>query len=513
MMPTRCALSILVALWLAPAGSSTGRPETWVPVRWDGGPLEVARRAKDKELSDPAIREAISKWYDPATLTLLEGTPINCLLLTLSAGADPAIEQRQRQLVEVYAGTARGRGLAVLGVVYPGADPDAVASAALDAQLDGLVLEGEFPGAFAERLDATLRSKSAAIVIPLLPSAVARKSTAPVLALEGVPPAVGKPSSGVLMASATAGIWLDSNMWLVRSFYPVADRRPVWIDHRPGAGSPEIYLKSIADAEVAGGRWIVDLDDALRPKLVRRDAEAMAVWKSVGTDLAFFEGHAEWRAFAPFGNVGIILDTEGKNFANSEEYLNLVARRQIPYRVIDRSRLGANSLAGLRAVLALDLAPPTDAERKVLRAFAAQGGLVLSGPSWGGGPKDQSYTVVAVDQGEVAVYKDESPDPDSVARDLNDLLSTPDLGVSVVNAPSVVPYVSSADGGTRMLIQLVNYASRPADSMAVWVPGRFSSARLYSAGGAAVDLSVRRSGSRAEIVIPNLADYGALLVK
>jgi len=134
----------------------------------DGGPLEVARRdkdknkdKKDKELSDPAVREAISGWYDPATLTLLEGTPLNCLLLTLSAGADPGIEQRQRQLVEAYAGAARGRGFAVLGVVYPGADLAAVASAAVDAQLDGLVLEGEFPGTFcrATGCDAAFKEK------------------------------------------------------------------------------------------------------------------------------------------------------------------------------------------------------------------------------------------------------------------------------------------------------------------------------------------------------------------
>lgn len=517
-MPVRCARSALIACLLAAVAFAAGGPETWVPVRWDGGPLEVARRANDKnqnkELSDPAVREAISEWYDPATLTLLEDTPFNCLLLTLSAGGDPAIEQQQRQLVVRYAGAARGRNLKVLGVVYPGADPVAAASAAMDAQLDGLVLEGDFPGTFAAQLDATLHAKkSAVILIPLVQPAVAWKTPAPVVAVAGVAPAVGKPSSDVFTASATAGMWVDSNLWLVRAFYPAENRRPVWVDHAPGGASPGIYLKSIADAAAAGGRWIVSLDDTLRPKLLHRDAEALAVWRSIAADLAFFQGRAQWKGFAPVGNVGIIVDTAGKNLANSEEYLNLVARRQIPYRVIYRSGLGADSLAGLRAVLALDLSPPTVAERTILRAFAAQGGLVLSGPSWGGGPKDQSYTVLAVEQGEVAVYKDESPDPESVARDLNDLLSTPDFGVSVFNAPSVVPYVSSPDGGKRMLIQLLNYASRPAESVVVWLSGRFNSARLYSADGAAVDLPVKRSGSRTEIAIAKLADYGALLVE
>ena len=77
--------------------------------------------------------------------------------------------------------------------------------------------------------------------------------------------------------------------------------------------------------------------------------------------------------------------------------------------MIDRSQLGAQSLAGLRAVLAFDLAPPTEAERKTLSAFAAEGGLVMGGPSWGAAPKDQSYTVAGVGKGEVAVYKGRPP--------------------------------------------------------------------------------------------------------
>jgi hypothetical protein len=135
----------------------------------------------------------------------------------------------------------------------------------------------------------------------------------------------------------------------------------------------------------------------------------------------------------------------------------------------------------------------------------------LSGPSWGGAPKEQSYTMVAEGEGEIAVYKDASPDPQSVARDLNDLVTTPELGVSVFRAPSVLPYVSVAGGGARMLIQLVNYATEPAKSIVIWVTGSFGSARLYAPGSAPLDLPVRPSGGRTEITIPALAAYGAVL--
>ncbi len=237
-------------------------------------------------------------------------------------------------------------------------------------------------------------------------------------------------------------------------------------------------------------------------------------WRSgsgAGADLAFFESRPGWRSFTPFGKVGIVLDTSGEAVADSEEFLNLVARRQIPYRVIYRSELGAAALAGLRAILAFDLAPATPAERQILRSFAAQGGLVLAGPSWGGAPKDQPYTIVAEGEGEIAIYKDHQPDPESVARDLSDLVPTPDLGVSVFKAPSVLPYVSTTGGGAQLLVQLVNYATEPAHSVVVWVEGRWKSARLFAPSGAPADLSIKQSGGRCEITIPQIAVYGALL--
>ena len=502
----------LLWLALAPAAAGAGLPATWLPARWEGGPLELARRAAGKAPAKPEVQEAIARWYDPATLSLLDGTPVNCLLLTLSAGAAPEIEKRQLQLVTDYARRARERGLAVLGLVYPGADAAAAAAAARDAQLDGLVLEGEFSEgiAFAERVEKELAGRSGAVVIPVLPSALARNTARRIRAVEGVSPGVGKAEDGAT-ASATGGVWVDSNLWLARSFAPDPERWTVWISHRPRDGSPGIYSRSIADAAAAGARWIVTLDDDLRAKLLRRESAALDEWKAIADCLAFFESHGEWRGFAPFGKVGIILDVAGANLANSEEYLNLVARRQIPYRVIYRSQLAADTLVGLRAALAFDLAPATEAERKTLRAFAAAGGLVLSGPSWGGAPKEQSYTMVAEGEGEIAVYKDDSPDPQAVARDLNDLVSTPELGVSVFKAPSVLPYVSGAGDRKRMLIQLVNYATERATSIAIWVTGSFASARLYAPGSAPVELPLRHNGGRTEITVPALGAYGAVL--
>ena len=479
-------------------------PGRWVPARWDGGPLEVLRRAKHDALP-PGAREAIARWYEPTTLGLLEGTPINCLLLTFSIGADPKVEAQQQQLVKEYARLARERDIAVLGIVYPGAGPEAVAAAAREARLDGLVLAGEFPPGFAAKLGT--------LVIPIARDAASlRTLNSSLLAVEGVRPGARNLSDSGIRAGASAEPWIESNIWLVRSLRLGTGWRPVWVNQQPNPSSEGDYVRCVADAAVAGGRWMVALDDQFRARLFRKDAGALATWRSIAAYLKFGEDHAEWRSFAPYGNLAIILDTAGKNPDISEEYLNLVARRQVPYRLILRSEFNAASLASFQAVLAADLAPPTEVERKLLCEFAGKGGLVIAGPSWGDPPKDDPYAEVRLGKGRVAVYKDDPPNPESVAKDMLELLDPEVMGLSVFNVPSAITYATAS--GRRVLVQLLNYAGRPIDRVTVRFNGSFKTARLYTPENPPLDLPARATGNgRTEILIPKLAAWGALLLE
>lgn len=513
MRAARQALRLLAALLVA--ACLHGQPyDRWVPVLWDGGPLALALREKQEPPADPAAKQAIAGWYRPETLALLEGSPFNCLLLTLSAGADPATEKEQHRLVREYARLARARNYAVLGLVHAGADPDLAAAAAAESGLDGLVAvaseETGQTGLVHKLREALGKRGGKAIAVPLSGGAAARRDkTSPLLIVNGAAPGIIQMGDAA-EATATGGLWINSSLWLVRSLRPVQAGRPVWVHTSPPDGGPAGYLRPIADAATAGARWIVALDDGLRSGLFRKDAQALSNWSRIAEHVRFFEANAAWREFAPFGTVGIILDSAGPDVPHSEEYLNLIARRQIPYRVIERSQLTTQAVEGLRAVIAFDLAPPTEAERKVLTGFARKGGLLLGGPSWGKAPTEQSYAITALGEGEVAVYKDAAPDPQGVARDLNDLLTTPELGVSVFDAPSVLSYAATAPQGKAMLIHLINYAGRPAEKVTVWATGQFRSARLISPGAAPQPLPVRLGAERTEVVVPNLAVYGAL---
>ena len=493
----------LLYLPLALAGANSRNPDAWIPVRWPGGPLETAVRAKAGTLpADAAAREAIDSWYDSATLGLLDGSPLNCLLLTWSAGADPELERRQQALVKAYANEAHKREFVVLGLVYAGADIDKAARAAASAQLDGLVLDGKFPGS---------RTADGIAVISIAPDApAARAVSGPLVAVEGVAPGSKNLAEMGMRSAPSSEPWIQSNIWLVRALRN-SPRRPVWISQQPESGSAEEYARSVADAAVGGGRWIVSLDDALRAGLRRHDPGALATWRRIAGLLAFAEQHADWRAFEPYGNLAIVEDPASASPEVSDEYLNLVARRQVPYRRMARAQLGAASLAAFQAVIATDLAPPSAAEREVLRAFAERGGLVVAGPSWGNPPKDQPYAEVAVGKGRVAVYKD--PDPESVARDLKDLLSHEAMGMVTFNVPSVITYASTGDGGKRLLVQLLNYSKWPAEAITIRVAGTYKTARMYMPDTAPADLPVTVEAGKTEVSIAKLPLWGGLLLE
>jgi len=500
----------LLALFLLSSTLAVSAPparEAWVPVRWTGGPLELAWRTRAKTLpADAAVRDALARWYEPTTLNLLEGSPANCLLVTWSAPADVAVEAQQQQLVKVYAEAAHKRGLAVLGLVYAAGDASKIAADATRATLDGLVLEGEF----APEFPAALRKAASSMLVVEITKDAApwRWKATPIVALAGVAPSARNLSEMGIRGTPSSEPWIESNIWLVRSFAVASPSRPLWISSQLEKASAVDYERAVADAAAAGGRWIVSLDDTLRAKLRARDASAVQTWHRLSSYLKFAEAHAAWRALAPYGSVGIVLDPASTKQDLADEYLNLAARRQVPYRLVARGELNAAAVAKFRALVATELDPPTAAERKLLQDFAENGGLVIAGPSWGGAPKAEPFAEVPAGKGRVVVYKD--PDPEAVARDLKELLSDDDLGVVPFNVPSIITFASGGAPGQPLLVQLVNYSDHAAEAITLRLSGKFRSARLETPEGAPVNLPLRDAEGSTEVAIPKLLLWGAV---
>ena len=500
-------LVVLFLLSCPLGGSGIPVPNAWVPIRWTGGPLELAWRTRAKTLPhDAAVRDALARWYEPATLNLLEDSPANCLLVTWSAPVDAPVEAAQQQLVKAYAEAAHKRGLVVLGLVYAAGDASKIASDSARAALDGLVLDGEFTPEFASDL------RKAAV--SMLVVEITRDPTpwgskpAPIVAVAGVAPSARNLSEMGIRGTPSSEPWIESNIWLVRSLGLASPLHAVWISSQPENGSAVDYARAVADSGAAGGRWIVSLDDALRVKLRTRDASVQEVWHRISSYLRFAESHPAWRGLGRYGNVGIVLDPASTNRDLSDEYMKLAARRQVPYRLVERSALNPGALAKFHAIVATELDPPSAAERKALQSFADNGGIVVIGSSWGGAPKLEPFAEIPADKGYVIVYKD--PDPQAVVRDLKELLSDDDLGIVPFNVPSVITFASGGGPAQPLLVQLVNYFDHPVEAITLRVAGKFHSARLETPEDAALDLSLRDADGKTEVTIPKLLTWGAV---
>lgn len=452
-MVRKAGLALLSTVLLAHASD----PATWVPARWQ------------------TIR----------ALDLLEPTPINCLLVDWSTAAD-------QQLPAAYACAARERRIAVVGLLHPGVDPSRAVAAAVEAGLDGLALEGDFANGpqIAQQVNRLLRARNSSIpVIPLGARDWLRSDPDwPVLgANDAVMPRLRVLSdSGAATATPTSEPWIESNTWLVRSLSAWGGGRPVWLGYRlPDHPSADDYARAIADAAVAGGHWVLAPDDALLAGLSRGQPEALAAWRRIGAALKFYEQHAAWRAFSPVAALGIIQDRAGPHTDVMDENLNLINRRRIPYRVIERRALTPAALEGLPALLATALTAPTEQERRLLAAFVKKGGLLVDGSS----------------------------DPETLSKDLPDLLGKENLPVRLFHVDPVLAQVTAGPAGTPLLVQLVNYATEPAEQITVRVAGAYRRARLFRPDAPPADLPIHQAGQKIEVPVDKIAVSAALLLE
>jgi hypothetical protein len=235
------------------------RPADWVPVRWP--------------------------WTDVKSLDLLSGTAINCLLL--------------KAYPEMLVAAAAERGLVTLAVLTPGGDAVAGARRALEAKVNGIVLEGEF----SEGAVAGVRETAAggAPVIELTTrKRMALGSAAPVIGTyQGVWPGIAIEENGSKKAGPTASPWIETNTGFLRTV-PArgAGDTAVWIANEPPAKSAisgTRYLQVIADAGISGARWVLALDADFAGRLAKRDAAALDDWKRMVGLVKYFERHPEWR--------------------------------------------------------------------------------------------------------------------------------------------------------------------------------------------------------------------------
>jgi hypothetical protein len=297
-------------------------------------------------------------------------------------------------------------------------------------------------------------------------------------------------------AGPTAVPWLDSNGWYVQLARARVDK-PVWmLFDPPGKGAvipAQAYTLAVCDTEAAGGRWVISLDDNLRAGLGAGSAAAEASWQEVTGATEFFAQHRAWRDFRSLGLVGVISDFTGEHYDLSAEILNLMARRDLLFRVLWKSRAATEPFTGLKALVYADNVPPEPALRRKMLDFAGQGGLLVAGPKWGSEGKPLSgaaahprYDVRSLGKGRLALAREELLDPFEIAGDVNLLVGYANNLVKYFNSSSsgCSHYTVSPDGKSALLQGLNFGTARQGGVRTVWLRDKHRGARLWSIGSA-----------------------------
>lgn len=463
-----------------------GPSADWCPMRWPEGDY----------------------WRNSASLDLLRGTPVNCLILPWAS--EPEQNGKWNPLIEA----GREAGLSLVGWLVGGTRPrEAVAQAA------------------ASGLSAVAMPDPPDLhTLPLIPVAERAKlpwrARSPILATgDGVWPSVraGRSGDDTADAGPTGFPWIDSNAWLVRLARALAPDKTLWFalepPERPAADNAHRCLLAIADAQTYGARWVVSLGATLSGSLASGNAPAQRMWRRIAGGLGFHERHKEWRGYAPAGVLAVVSDFSGDNEYLAAESLNLLGRRQLPYRVVPKAAAGESPLDEFKAILYPDAQEPEGGLRERVLDFVRAGGLLIGQPALrglaaGGRRADSAsprFDVSVVGRGRIAAAREEISDPWLLAADSHLLLGRRHDLFRLWNSGAISTDYRISRDQRRAVLQIVSYAAGPAEFLSVRFERLYKRGRLWTLEReAAVDVPALIEGNRAEFHLPAFSIYAAL---
>lgn len=453
-------------------------PSEWVPIRWSSGPLDIAAR---KEVTSDE-KHALQAWHQPAALRVLKDSPFNCIVVSLAAGV--AEDAAQRRSLKPLVDAAKSKNLAVLGRVTGKAQ---AGDAARELGLDGVLSDTGMAGG-------------------------------PALVPEPDWPSVRLGRGGNAESGPTGYPWVDANGWKIQLARTLDPGRTVWSTAEPKrTGAPvraDQYAVAVADAAAYGGRWVVSLDPITQGGLLEDAAESRESWTTITRSVKFFEAHKDWATLNPMARIGVVSDFSGPNEFLSHEYLNLSARRQLPYRIVPSDKINPNTTHGLRALVIIG----DNVDRQALVQYIMNGGMVILPPGKladaskahpSAGRHETGYEMYKADKGVIAVSPEEWSDPYQVAQDAHRLIGRKNDVVRLFNAGSAITYPTGA--AKRSVVHITNYTGRPSPSlMSLYLARPHTEARFHDLSGKVETLKVERKNEGAEVALPVFTSYAAV---
>lgn len=325
--------------------------------------------------------------------------------------------------------------------------------------------------------------------------------------------------NGVLQVSSpTEQPWIDSNLALVRlergllstaiPLYGFEWQTAGSLDRRQGPRARD-YALAAAESGAFHADLILDLPANLQDALARGTTAERTAWNEVRRTIEFAARNPD-PALVPEANVGVVTDA----FGTSYEAVNLMARHNIPFRVLGPGEVTAANLRGLD--LLVMLATPDDAGSKAVVSFVTRGGTaVLAGLphpfAWQPAHAVQTGdhpARYAVGAGKAVVLDEPVTDPETFARDVRRLIGAENLPISLWNALTTLAVPYHSEDERRTVVELVNYSQEPIE-VQVRIKGSFPSIRYETPeDGCCRSLAASESEGFTEFVVPRLEIAG-----
>ena len=326
---------------------------------------------------------------------------------------------------------------------------------------------------------------------------------------------------GILQVSSpTSQPWLDTNLAAIRYDRGFEASAPLysfaWDETDPlvkelGPKAAD-YALAIAEAGAYHADLVLPVHDAQQKGLAAGNKGTLADWERVKHYLEFYKANDGSGNAAAQARVCVLTE----DFEASFESLNLMARHNIPFRVMKSSEVKAKDLSDCEVLIAF--AQPGKDLASALNDFATQGGVVVTvklqgpfpwesaGPSTDNGPS----TTYTVGKGRVIALKDAVIDPETFAQDVRRLTAKTSVPVSLWNSLTTLVAAYPGTKAGQTIVEVVNYDEESTE-VQVQVKGAFHSATYETPEkGRSEKLKTSDLNGFTQFVVPDLVVGGRI---
>ncbi len=320
---------------------------------------------------------------------------------------------------------------------------------------------------------------------------------------------------GILQVSSpTSQPWLDANLAMIRHERAFQNEQaPLYTfswdlsdevvkEQGPSAAD---YSLAVAEAGAFHADLLLELHQRQQKGLASGDKDTLASWNEVKRTIEFYDrGNPGAKEAA--ARVGVLTN----DYDSSYEAINLMARHNIPFRVLHSVDVKPRDLEGFDVVVAF--AAPSEELTAGIREFAERGGVAVLVNVPGNYPWDSSALAktsghavsYTVGNGRVIELGEAVTDPETFARDVRRLMVKERIPVSLWNSLTTLVTAYPGEKPGEIIVELVNYEEEPAQ-VQVQVRGNFGTVTAESAErGCCQTLKAAQVDGFTEFVVPDV---------